>query len=97
MKRIALAYLGVVLFAFAPIIVAIVSGSVAHAFGCQVDEGSVHPCVIFGFDWGSIFNFLGVSGWFFLLTVPLGGILFIGLTIFLVVRRIRQRSEPSRG
>jgi hypothetical protein len=95
MKRIVLAYFGLVLFAVAPILVTVVSGTAAHAFGCQIDEGSAHPCLFFGFDWGSLFYFLAVSGWLFIVTLPLGAILLLGLTIFLVVRKIRKRSVPS--
>jgi hypothetical protein len=95
MKRIVFAYLGISLFAVAPILVAITSSYAARAFGCQVDEGSNHPCMILGLDWGSFFYFLFVAGWFFILTVPLSAVLFVGLTIFLVVRRIRRRSIPS--
>jgi xanthine/uracil permease len=95
MKRVALAYLGLALFAIAPILVALISGYVAHAFGCQVDEALDHACLIFGLDWGPLFSFLFISGWFFILTVPLSAILLIGLTIFLVVRKVRKRYAPS--
>jgi hypothetical protein len=95
MKRIALAYLGIVLLAIAPLLVAIASGAAAHALGCQVDEGSEHACMILGLDWGSFFNVLFVTGWLTILTLPLGAILLVGLTIFLTVRKIRKRVAPS--
>ena len=97
MKRIALAYLGVALFAIAPLLVAITSSAIAHALGCQVDEGSEHACMILGLDWGSFFYFLFVSGWFSILTIPLGAVVLAGVTIFLVVRRIRRLSITSPG
>ena len=99
MKRIALAYLGVALFAIAPLLVAITSSAIAHALGCQVDEGSEHACMILGLDWGSVFNVLFVSGWFTILTLPLGAVLLVGLTIFLTGRKLRKhlgRPEPGR-
>ena len=92
MKRVVVAYVGVVLFAVAPILVAIGSGSVAHAFGCQVDEGSVHPCFVAGLNLGPLFYDLGVLGWLFLVTLPLGAILIVTLTIFLVVRKARKQA-----
>ena len=95
MKRIVLTYLGILLFAAAPILVAVISGYAAQALGCRVDEGSNHPCMILGLDWGSFFYFLFVSGWFSLLTVPLGALVLAGLTIFLAVRRIRRLSMAS--
>jgi hypothetical protein len=96
-KRIVLTYLGILLFAAAPILVAITFGYAAQAFGCRVDEGSNHPCMILGVDWGSFFYFLFVSGWFSILTVPLGAVVMAGLTIFLVVRRIRRLAITSPG
>lgn len=95
MKRIAIAYVGIVLFAIAPILVTIISGYTAHAFGCQVDEGSEHACMIFGLDWGSAFYVLVVFGWFTIVTLPLSVIMLIGLTIFLVVQKFRKRVAPS--
>ena len=96
MKRIALAYLGIVLLAIAPLLVTIISTSLAHALGCQVDEGSNHPCMIFGLDWGSAFYVLAVFGWFTIVTLPLSAIALIGLTIFLAVKKIRKHLAPSR-
>jgi hypothetical protein len=96
-KRIVLTYLGILLFAAAPILVAITSGYAAQALGCRVDEGSNHPCMILGLDWGSFFYFLFVSGWFSILTIPLGAVVLAGVTIFLVVRRIRRLSITSPG
>jgi hypothetical protein len=92
MKRIAFAYLGIALFAIAPILVAMGAGYMAHALGCQVDEALDHGCLVLGLDWGPLFSFLFISGWFFIVTVPASAILLIGLTIFLVVRRIRKRA-----
>ena len=93
MKR--LVYFGIVLFAIAPIVVTFISGFTAHAFGCQVDEASDHACMILGLDWGSVFNVLFVSGWFTILTLPLGAVLLVGLTIFLTVRKLRKHLAPS--
>ncbi|HEV2041788.1 MAG TPA: hypothetical protein VGT81_17410 [Casimicrobiaceae bacterium] len=88
-------YLGIVLFAIAPLLVAITAGAIAHALGCQVDEGSEHACMILGLDWGSVFNVLFVSGWFTILTLPLGAVVLVGLTIFLTVRKFRKHLAPS--
>lgn len=51
--------------------------------------------MILGLDWGSVFNFLFVLGWFTILTLPLGAVLLVGLTIFLTVRKVRKRVAPS--
>ena len=39
-------------------------GAIANAYGCKVDEGSVHPCIINGHDYGELLCSLGVMGWF---------------------------------
>jgi Na+/H+ antiporter NhaD/arsenite permease-like protein len=94
MKRVFLAYLCIVLLGIAPLLVTIISASVAHALGCQVDEGSNHPCAIFGFDWGSAFYVLAVFGWFTIITLPLSALALIGLTIFLLVKKFRKDTAP---
>src|SRR5437868_12631393 len=38
----------IVLFAFAPIGSVMLCAAIANAYGCKVDEGSVHPCIIRG-------------------------------------------------
>ena len=44
----------IVLFAFAPVGSVVACGLIANAHGCRVDEGSVHPCVINGKDYGHL-------------------------------------------
>ena len=41
-----------------------------NAYGCKVDEGSAHPCIINGHDYGELLYSLGVMGWFMLVTIP---------------------------
>ena len=53
----------IVLVAFAPIGSVITCGWIANAHGCKVDEGSVHPCIINGKDYGQLLYTLGVLGW----------------------------------
>jgi|ERR1044071_2932164 len=72
----------IVLFAVAPLISVIVCGVIANAHGCKVDEGSVHPCVIDGKDYGQLLYTLGVLGWLMLATLPIGA---LGGVVWLVV------------
>src|SRR5438105_11438793 len=44
----------IVLVAFAPVGSVLACGLIANAYGCRVDEGSVHPCVIDGKDYGQL-------------------------------------------
>jgi hypothetical protein len=64
----------IALFALAPIFSVVLCSVIANAYGCKVDEGSIHPCVINGQDYGHLLYSLGVSGWFMLLTLPVGAL-----------------------
>ena len=67
-----LALFVIVAFAFAPIGSVILCAAIANTYGCKVDEGSVHPCIINGHDYGELLCSLGVMGWFMLVTIPGG-------------------------
>ena len=51
----------IALVAFGPALIAVVSQTVAEAFGCQVDLNRVIPCEISGKDYGQTFYDLGFS------------------------------------
>ena len=80
-----------------PIASVAVAGSLAHAYGCQVDEGSAHPCVIAGQDRGELLYTLGVLGWFMLLTLPAGAVALLVWLIVLLLHRAawRKRVESA--
>jgi hypothetical protein len=81
----------IVLFALAPIISLVFAGSVASFAGCQLDEGSVHPCVLMGLDFGALLYAMGVAGWLALMTVPLAGIALGVWIVAAVILYIRAR------
>ena len=62
----------ILLAGFSPLISVAIAGSIASANGCQLDEGSIHPCVVNGQDIGDTLYSMGVMGWFMLVTIPLG-------------------------
>ena len=62
----------IALVAFGPALIAVVSQTVAEAFGCQVDLNRVIPCEIGGKDYGQTFYDLGFSIWYSYLSLPLG-------------------------
>ena len=65
---------------------------VASPFGCALDEGSVHPCVVFGLDLGALLYVMAVAGWMTLFTAPLAAIALAGwLVVALVMFAIRRR------
>lgn len=79
----------------APVASVVVAGSVANAYGCQLDEGSVHPCVIAGQDRGELLYTLGVMGWFMLLTLPAGALAFVIWCIVLILHRAAWRKRSA--
>ena len=66
----------IALVAFGPALIAVVSQTVAEAFGCQVDLNRVIPCEIGGKDYGQTFYDLGFSIWYSYLSLPAGLVLF---------------------
>ena len=82
------------LVALAPLACVVVCSLIANAAGCQVDEGSVHPCVINGRDYGELLYTLGMMGWFMLITLPAGALAFIIWLIVLMVHRTAWRKRP---
>jgi hypothetical protein len=72
-------------------------GAIANAYGCKVDEGSVHPCVINGRDYGELLYSPGVMGWFMLVTLPGGLVAFVSWLVFLILHRANWRKQVSRG
>ena len=81
----------IILFALAPIGSVILCSVIASAFGCKVDEGSVHPCIVNGHDYGQMLYTLGVMGWLMLATLPLGAVAFMIWLIALVLHRSRWK------
>jgi hypothetical protein len=70
---------------------------IANAYGCKVDEGSVHPCIINGHDYGALLYDLGVMGWFMLVTLPGGLLAFVFWFIALILLRVTWRKRFSAG
>jgi hypothetical protein len=83
------------LFAFAPIGSVMLCSAIANAGGCKVDEGSVHPCIINGHDYGQLLYSLGVLGWLMLVTIPGGLFAFAVWFILLTLHRASWRKRFS--
>ena len=71
--------------------------AIANAYACKVDEGSVHPCIINGHDYGELLYSLGVMGWFMLVTIPGGLVAFVSWLIFLILHCVAWRKRVSAG
>ena len=89
----------VALVAFGPALIAVVSQSVAEAFGCQVDLNRVIPCEIGGKDYGQTFHDLGFLIWYSYLSLPAGLVLFgvwaVAAIIAFIVVRLRKPKSGS--
>ncbi len=83
----------ILVFAFAPVASVLVSATVASQAGCDLDEGSVHPCLIMGRDIGDTLYAFFVAGWFGLVTLPIGAVAFlawgVALIAHILIRRLR--------
>ena len=66
--------------------------AIANAYGCKVDEGSMHPCIINGQDHGQLLYTLGV-----LVTLPAGLFAFVVWLIILIRHRQSWRKRVSAG
>jgi hypothetical protein len=82
-----------------PAVLVGVAGNIAAANGCELDEGSVHPCTVNGRDMGEQLYGMGVMGWFMLVTIPTGLLALaaygaILLAVWLVRRARRRRTGP---
>jgi hypothetical protein len=78
----ALALVLILAFALWPVASVALSGWLAETNGCDLDEGSIHTCMIGGSDWGPTLYTMFVMGWFMLATLPMGA---MGLAIWLLV------------
>lgn len=83
----------IILVALAPVGSVIACGIIANAHGCRVDEGSIHPCVVDGKDYGPLLYQLGVMGWLMLVTLPGGAVAFAVWLIVLLLHRSRWRKR----
>ena len=86
----------ILLWMFLPLIPAIVAGVIAATFGCKLDEGDAHLCIVFGKDIGQILNTMGVMGLFAMGTFPSG---ILALIVFAVIvwlhKRFAERNDPQ--
>ncbi len=87
----------IILVALAPMGSVVACGLIANANGCKVDEGSVHPCIINGQDYGHLLYTLGVSGWLMLVTLPGGLFAFVIWLIILILHREALRKRVAAG
>jgi hypothetical protein len=72
MVWLAVSFVLIVLFAVSPLISALISGGIASALGCTVNEGGASGCIFMGRDIGETLAEMFVVGWLEFVTLPLG-------------------------
>jgi hypothetical protein len=68
----------------------------ANSLGCRVDEGSVHPCYLFGISIGDALYAMGVMGWLMLVTLPLAAILVLAWIVIETIHFVKNRPPVIR-
>ena len=77
-----------------PVVCVLIVFAVAPIVGCEVNEGSPTPCLVFGVDIGKILYTLGVMGWLGVVTLPTGGLALAAYTLFAIFwPRISRRGK----
>ena len=84
------------LLAIAPVLLTFIAVGIAQAYGCQLDEGSAHKCIIAGRDYGETLYTMGVAFWMFILTalyLPVA----IAFAVAGFINIVRWREDPSKN
>jgi hypothetical protein len=72
----------------APLLLALGAGGLASVLGCELNEGSIHPCILFGSDIGQTLYTFGVLGWLSIIGIPFAvGALAIWVVVSLLLSR----------
>jgi hypothetical protein len=92
----AILFVLIAVFAISPIIPISIAGSLAEQHGCTLHEGFVNPCIVDGKDIGKDLYGMGMMGWLFLATVPIGlGALVVWL-VGMIIHRVLWGRANSR-
>ncbi|MBV8792688.1 MAG: hypothetical protein JO205_07460 [Pseudolabrys sp.] len=75
-----------------PLLSAIAAGGISAALGCQLNEGSIHPCLVFGSDVGHTLYTMFVLGWLTLIGIPY---VAMALVIWGIIAFILSRHRAS--
>jgi hypothetical protein len=77
----------IALFTLWPYGAVLVAEYLINTHGCGLDGSSVQPCMINGKDEGVMVYNLAMTGWYLLLSLPVGFCLAVGWLIALLVHR----------
>ena len=73
----------------APLSIALAAGGLASALGCELNEGSIHPCLLFGSDIGETLYTMFVAGWLTIIGIPyaVGALIVLAVVAAILNRR----------
>ncbi len=81
----------VVALALSPVAVTYSAGFIALHLGCDLNEASVHPCLLLGVNIGPLLYGMSLAVWFVSLTVAAGLVALLVLAVVWIVRALRAR------
>lgn len=73
-----------------PIFSVLIASFAANAFGCDLNEGSIHACVVMGADIGGTLYTMFVMGWLGLISLPIAAFGVLGLLILGLISAIKN-------
>ena len=79
----------IVLIGILPILITLVAVGIASANGCQVDESSVHPCILGGIDHGADIQAASFAAFLFLVSGPVAFVLFLIWLVIFIIHLVR--------
>jgi hypothetical protein len=82
----------ILLLWIAPLALALSAGGLASLLSCELNEGSAHPCMLFGSDIGGTLYTIGVLGWLTLIGIPFAA---GALVVWAIVAVILSRRKAS--
>ena len=89
-----LALVLILLFAVAPMLLAVTASAIANVFGCGLDQGSSHSCIVAGVDIGRTLHTMFMLIWFSMMTIPFASLallvwLIAAIILYVMYRRRR--------
>ena len=87
--------IAIILLALAPIVSVLLASAIASANGCEINEGTVNACNVFGTDAGATLYAMFVAGWYIFLTFPVSALLLAIWAVATALWRVPRADEES--
>lgn len=79
-----------------PVLAPFAAYTIASLAGCQLDEGSIHPCTAFGTDIGGALYTTAMFGWLGLATLPFAALAALLISLLALSDLIRYLWRRTR-